>query len=233
MKLLLGPANLQTEFELNVFKKVGPYSLTGGRLGFVNSIGVLLSGGLDSLALLCVILTDLRDNNKLDSTSVICFTVAKSDGPTYYVPRLIKKVEEHFNVKLTHVTDIPNCIESDKTGDMGQLPIMIARKYNPNMILYTGVNRMAPDDVRPFKQRLQKDYGHSTTGPLLAPFLFLHKPQILDILFQLGCEDLLQYTHTCTVLDIGACGECYSCAERQWGFDALSKVDPGTLYPDN
>ena len=234
MKLIIGPSHLKTELDFEIFRKVGSIVTVGGRLGFFNKVGVYLSGGIDSLALLCLILSDLRSAHRLKTTPVICFTVAKSDGPTYYVPRLIQKVEEHFNVTLTHVNDIPNDPDSDKTGDMAPNAVKFVSEYALNMITYMGINRMAPDDVRPFKQHLRIDYGHSIITPYFsAPFLFLHKPQILDILYQLGCEDLIPFTHTCTVLSVGACGQCYSCAERQWGFDALSKVDPGTLYPDN
>ena len=99
-----------------------------------------------------------------------------------------------------------------------------------SMTIYMGINRMAPDDIRPFEQRLKINYGNVTHGYMyIAPFLFLHKPQILDIYYKLECEDLIPYTHSCTTLKIGACGECYSCAERKWGFDALGKIDPGTV----
>ena len=232
MKLTLGPPDLQKDFEFEIFKKSGPYTTVEGRLGLINKVGVYVSGGIDSMALLCMVLTELRDTGRLESTPVICFTIAKSDGPTYYVPRLLQKVEEHFNVKLTHVNDIPNDPEPDKTGDMGADAINVVRKYAPNMVTYMGINRMAPDDIRPFKQRLRIDYGYSTTSKnFSAPLLFLHKPHILDIIYQLGCGDLLPYTHSCTVLPDGACGECYSCAERKWGFDALGKIDPGTILP--
>jgi 7-cyano-7-deazaguanine synthase in queuosine biosynthesis len=101
------------------------------------------------------------------------------------------------------------------------------------MVTYMGINRMAPDEIRPFPQKLIIDYGWTPIGKVFsAPFLFLHKPQILDIIYQLGCEDLIPYTRSCNVQSDDPCGECYSCAERKWGFDALGKTDPGTILPE-
>ena len=229
MKLLLGPDNLQTELEFEIFKKIGKFTTTAGRIGVINKVGVYASGGLDSTALLCLILSELQNINRHD-IPVICFTIKKSDGPTYYATRLIKKVEEQFGVSLQHVNNITNDYLPDQKGNIGSGPIKFIKQYVPNMVVYMGINRTAPDDVRPFSERLEINYGLSIHTPSYsAPFLFMHKPQILDILYQLGCDDLIPYTHSCTVQEIGACGKCYSCLERQWGFDALGKIDPGTI----
>ena len=192
------------------------------------SVGAYVSGGLDSTIMLCMMLTELRNINRLD-IPVTCFTISKSDGPTFYATQVIKKVEEKFSVKLIHKNEIPNDLEQDKTGDIGPTPIKDIHSQNIGMVVYMGINRMAPDDIRPFRQKLNNPYIYGKDSVFRAPFINLHKPQILDIYFKLGCEDLITYTHSCTVLKEGACGECYSCAERKWGFDSLGKTDPGTI----
>ena len=71
------------------------------------------------------------------------------------------------------------------------------------------------------------DYGFNENSYVFnSPFLFMHKPQILDILYKLGCESVIPYTHSCTQLEVGQCGLCYSCEERAWGFKMLDKQDP-------
>lgn len=228
MKLTIGPANLQTEFEFEIFKKRGRFITVEGRLGHIDKVGVYVSGGLDSTTLLCLILTELR-NTGMD-IPVTCFTLAKSDGPTYHASNIVNQVRKHFDITLEHVTDIPNDPIPNSLGNIGIGPIRYVKNYAPNMIVYMGNNRMAPDNVRPFSQRLQVEYGHRINNPMYSsPFLFLHKPQILDIIYQLGCEDLIQYTQSCMVVPNGQCRQCYSCVERQWGFEALGKTDPGTL----
>ena len=229
MRIKLGIDKLQTDFTFEVFCRVGPYVTVNGALGHINKIGVYLSGGIDSTALLCLLLTELIDTDMLGKVQIICFTVEKDSESTYYAGRLLQKVKDHFNVSIIHVTDIPN---DNSTGNIGASTIRFIKAYASNMVTYMGSNRMAPDDVRPFAQQLNIDYGYEVNTPdFSSPFLFLHKPQILDILYQLGCDDLIQYTHSCAMQKIGACGQCYACAERKWGFSALLKTDPGTLLP--
>ena len=103
MKLILGPENLQTEFEFTLYKQVGPMFYNDSKLLSMKhySVGAYVSGGLDSTIMLCMMLTELRNINRLD-IPVTCFTITKSDGPTFYATQVIKKVEEKFSVKLIH-----------------------------------------------------------------------------------------------------------------------------------
>jgi lysophospholipase L1-like esterase len=48
---------------------------------------------------------------------------------------------------------------------------------------------MAPDNIRPFKQTLKVAYIENPFYD--APFINLHKPQILDIFYKLVDENLL------------------------------------------
>lgn len=221
MNLILGPDNLSTEFkfllpdfENSRFKQIGIYS----------------SGGLDSTALICLILTELKNTNLLGTIPVTCFTVVKAEGSTYYSQRVIEKISEHFDYKVNHVNNVENDSAARDYGRVGRTPIFKIRGIYKDTALYMGINRMASDDIRPFTQVLQLYYKDQ---PFLynSPFLNMHKPQILDLYFKLGCEDIIQYTHSCTVQALGACGECYSCNERKWGFDALGEIDPGTVTP--
>lgn len=230
MKLQLGAnTNIATELDFTFFKTTGKFKHIENHLvGHIDKIGVYSSGGLDSTALLCLILSELKATGQ--DFPVTCFTITKSDGPTYYATRIIQKVEEHFGVTVTHVNNMPNDPVPDLSGNIGGNAIQAIKNYAPNMLIYMGINRMAPDDIKPFPQTLKIDYGHQkVNSSYISPFLFLHKPQILDIYYQLGCESLIPYTHTCTVQEVGACGKCYSCAERKWAFDVLGKIDPGTL----
>lgn len=232
MQLTLGPKNLTTDLDFTPFKRIGKFFVVNNQIrspeGF--EVGVYTSGGLDSTALLCLVLSELTRLGDINRIPVTCFTINKSDGPTFYATQVVKKVEEHFATKLIHVNDLPNDADADVYGNIGLNAMKTISNYSQNMVIFMGINRMAPDEIRPFKQVLRVDYGTNKTTPLYtAPFLFLHKPQILDLYYKLGCENLIQYTHTCTELEHGACGKCYSCAERKWGFDALGKTDPGTI----
>jgi hypothetical protein len=77
---------------------------------------------------------------------------------------------------------------------------------------------------------MQTDHGFKINGMYYtSPFLFLHKPQMLDIFYKLKCEEIIPYCHSCVIKEKEQCGTCYSCEERAWGFEMLGKVDPSAL----
>jgi 7-cyano-7-deazaguanine synthase in queuosine biosynthesis len=60
------------------------------------------------------------------------------------------------------------------------------------------------------------------------PFNHLYKTHTIDLHFMFNTEPLLELSHSCTQLKSGRCNDCYHCHERQWAFDQLNKIDPGT-----
>lgn len=210
MILTLGPSNLQKEFKFLISE-------------FVKDLGIFVSGGLDSAALLCLILTFLKNNERLNTTNVKCFTVQKNDGSMFYADKVVKSVSTFFNKNLIHNNYINNDESSILEGRVGLNTIIKIRKENPGW-LYMGVNNMAPSNIRPFSQTLNIVYRLSPYYS--SPFINLHKPQILDIFYKLNCVDIIKSTHSCTVDPDKHCGTCYSCAERKWAFDSLGKKDP-------
>jgi hypothetical protein len=231
MKLLLGPENLQTEFEFVIFKQRGKLTLVNGSLKPIKRIGLYLSGGLDSAALLCVILTELKTIKKLHEIPITCFTVIKPDCPVFYSKQVLEKIKEHFNVEhIEHVI-----IENDKItekwnnprNEIGPDTIGYVSSYYNNMTVYMACNRMAPAEYITYTHPLQTDHGYQINNRhYTSPFLFLHKPHMLDIFYKLKVENIIPYCHSCVMQDEGSCGKCYSCEERAWGFEMLGKKDP-------
>jgi hypothetical protein len=225
MKLILGPQDLSTELDFTIPTIIWKNNQ-------VTQVGVFVSGGHDSAALLCLILSELKATGRLETVAVTAFTVIKDEGSTYYSQRIVKKVSEHFGVPIRHINNVPNSKSAYKAGRIGVHPIrQICIDNFQNTILYMAVNRMAPDNIRPFPQRLNVFY-RDEAYIYKSPFLLLHKPQILDIYYKLGCESIIQYTHSCTVQAVGSCNNCYSCKEREWGFTALTKDIINTVEPD-
>ena len=225
MKLILGPQDLSTELDFTIPRTIW-------KNNEVDQVGVFVSGGHDSAALLCLVLSELKATGRLDTVPVTAFTIVKDEGSTYYAQRVVKKVSEHFGVPIAHINNVPNSQDAYTAGRIGGHPIRKIWFENfRNMILYMAINRMAPDDIRPFPQKLNVVY-RDETYIYRSPFLLLHKPQILDIYYKLGCENIIQYTHSCTVQAIGSCNNCYSCKEREWGFTALTKEIINTVEPD-
>lgn len=212
MKLTLGPAQLSVNFEFEIPDNI-------------NKVSVYLSGGLDSAVLLCLILTELKNTERLSKVSVECLTVVKNDGSMNRASNVVKAISALFQKEILHVNNISNDLDSVLKGRVGSAAIQSVWKNRElNTIYYMAVNRMAPDNIRPFKQTLKIFYKDSPYYE--SPFLNLHKPQILDLFFKLNCEEIIPITHTCTVNAITPCKECYSCQERKWGFSSLQKIDP-------
>ena len=226
MKLVLGPPSMSIDFEFTLFKTHGKFTIVDGKLSCpIRNFGLYFSGGLDSAALLCLMIEE-RKSLKLD-TPLTAFTVYKNEFSTLHARKALDAIEKHYDIHVDHVTDIPNDPDANIKGNLGSNAMKFVSEYKPHMLLYMGINRMAPDDVRPFKEKLNIDYGFSTVSKhYRAPFLFLHKPHIVDIFYKLNCEDIIPYTQSCSVLKQGKCGQCYACKEREWGFTLLGKVDP-------
>jgi len=222
MHLILGPDRLTTELNFEI-------PVVNLRNNKINRVGVFVSGGIDSAILLCLVILELKATNRLDSTEITAFTVIKNEGSTYYAQRVIDKISNLFGISITHINNLLN--DTEAIGRVGEKTIR--KVYNDtydDTILYMAVNQMAPDDVRTFSQTLKIKYQKNNI--FQSPFLSLHKPQILDIYYKLGCKNIIQYTHSCTVQSIGSCNNCYSCKEREWGFTALGKEVIPTLDPD-
>lgn len=230
MKLLLVKnTDLEKELEFTVFKEKRTFKLFGNKIQNIKNIGVFLSGGLDSAALLCLIISELKSINQIDNFKIYCFTVDKGEGQVVYATNVVKEVSAIFNVNIEHVVFLNEGYTS-RPGRIGADTYNKIADYTSNIIFYQGINNVPPIDIKTFNSTFE---GYDVTevsnlgkNTLLFPFLYLHKPQILDIFYKLNCESVIQYTQTCTERSVGKCGTCYWCEERAWGFEMLSKQDP-------
>lgn len=222
IELKLGPQDLSCDFTFDVMNHRGFLKTPGDK------IGLFFSGGLDSTALLYLILSDLKQQDLLGKIPVYCFNVVKRISTKKYCIDLVDKLERHFGCKIKHVLDIPNDCDQYMMNNLGPTAAREVKFYDKNMIIYAAINRAPDNEINPyFGKNLPKiDYGKLEVTPAyIAPFLYLHKPQIADIFYKMNCEWLIPYTHSCWNLEEGRCGECFACRERAWGFKMLGK-DP-------
>jgi hypothetical protein len=228
MKISLGPQNLQTEFEFNIFKKIAGIRLVHNQISNANKIGVFLSGGPDSAALLCLILAELTNTN--NDVPVHCFIVDKNEGQVHYGIDTIKEAEKLFNKQITYSIE-EHHPDSEYPSRLGSKTYKHITENNLRTIFYQGINNPPDESIKTFSSDVPRSYGNKTvlsygSSLMCFPFLFLHKPQIMDVFYKLGCESVIQYTQSCYIQSSGSCGKCYSCEERAWGFEALGKLDP-------
>ena len=230
MKLILGPESLQTEFEFVIWKRAGSLTFVNGSMKKVNRIGLYLSGGLDSAALLCMILTELQSINKLD-TPITCFTINKTDCFNKYSKDVLCEVQKHFNINhIEHVIINNDQVTNEwlnPRNEIGPNVIKYVASYHKHMAVYMACNRMAPENYIKYTTPMLTNHGHRINSDhYCLPFLFLHKPQMLDVFFKLGVEHIIPYCHSCVIQEVGQCGKCYSCEERAWGFEMMNISDP-------
>lgn len=180
--------------------------------------GILLSGGLDSAVLLCML---IEEN---PSISIQPFTIPKSDGAMLYVNSLIKFVNEKFS------SDIPMTIEvGDPTVYHRSQSKTATRDIFKNYdidYLFIALNQNPPElnDLPGAPRRTTR----SDNPKILLPFVNLLKTDILEIMYQKNYDDIIDLTHTCTEQQVGRCNLCWQCTERAWAFSKLGKVDTGT-----
>ena len=234
MKLLLGSPKLQTEFEFTLpqqKKAVANLPLARKMNYEINKLGVYLSGGLDSAALLCLILAELQATNNQDNYLVHCFIIDKNEGQAQHALNVIKEAERIFDVNINF--DMYNNEPNDYTKP-GRISNTVYKKISDQytgMMFYQGLNDIPSADIKTFNSTFEgyknlTEHSSLSNKPAHFPFLKLHKPQILDIFYKLNCESVIQYTQSCTRKPSGQCGECYWCEERSWAFNMLSKTDP-------
>lgn len=212
MILDIGPENLITRFEFNIPD--------------VEKVGIFFSGGLDSLALLSLIIIELK--SKKSNIPCIAFTVEKPTMEPIYADRLLKLVINHFKFNIDHINYIPN---QEPYTSLGRIypffSFSIYQQYNQKILLYSASNNMPPEDIKKFNGGLGFIYKEQEY--IKMPFINLYKPQIIDILYKLDIDYLIPYTHSCAKIPVGRCNQCYSCEERKWGFDALKLDDQETF----
>lgn len=219
MKLELGPVELQTEFIFDILNLFKEHSTT------VDSIGLYFSGGIDSTALLLLIIAELKNIGKLHAIPIYCYSIVKQDFATIIAPKILTTIQNKFDVHINHVNYIENYKNYTQNINIKTfLDIFLQYK---NRFHFVANNRMPDESLVRFKNKLNIDYGHDKNKVFYySPFLFLHKPQILDIFYKLKCEDIIPYTYSCTIHQAIPCQNCYACEERAWGFKMLNKIDP-------
>jgi 7-cyano-7-deazaguanine synthase in queuosine biosynthesis len=76
----------------------------------------------------------------------------------------------------------------------------------------------------------------STTEKVMTPFDNLDKGEIVDLYYQLGLEDLLEQTWSCTTYAVLGhekhCGDCFNCQQRYDGYRHAGKEDPTDYLRD-
>jgi 7-cyano-7-deazaguanine synthase in queuosine biosynthesis len=176
-----------------------------------DTIGIAMSGGLDSTLLANLVLPFV------DQSKVTVFTVEQKNNV-----KTVKRIlaECGFKVK-DHI------VLQDPKLDNGALsPTMVTISTTVDYF-YTGTNKNPPwaDSIHPSKKPNRANMIKYNN--MMMPFGLIEKTDILYLLQASNLMHLLPYTHTCTERPQGtkSCGTCFACRERKWAFDTLKLTD--------
>lgn len=191
-------------------------------------IGIFLSGGLDSTVLLSCMCKDIIAQGKQPKDVIkYIFNIPKHDGAELYPPALIDLVRKKYDIELPSTTRvrIPQLHQRFHGEKVWQSILFALDNFDVDQI-YLGDQRSNPDLDTTLPIRSQKIEG-PMPGTLIFPFNHTQKSHTVDIMFQLGVEEISNLSHSCTETITGKCGKCYHCKERAWAFNTMDKIDTG------
>lgn len=207
MKIICGPKEDRREIEL-VLPDTGKI------------IGVFVSGGIDSAILyyLLCYLNKQEGNQK----NILPLTVTRREGSRYFSKMVIDYIHTELGLpKMPPGIVGDPTLNDDQQVRSGVLQAIFEYDISP---VYVGVIQAQPEHMvgwQPIPAPEDKNFK--------TPFKDLNKSHIIDIVYQYGQEFLFNITHSCAVKEIGRCGTCNGCRERQWAFDRVGKIDTGNI----
>lgn len=189
-------------------------------------IGVLLSGGSDSAILLYMLALESKQQN----VEVIPFTVPRTDGAITYSPKIVEIVNQLTDSNLQRPIQVGDGINLHHSQQAQSGGREIYYRYKDIEYHYYGSQQIPeelqnlPDIIYPYRPNALFNPGNA-----ICPFFNLTKEHTLDLYYKLKVPELLKYTHSCCVLDLGRCNKCYNCIERKWAFEKIGQTDIGSL----
>jgi len=220
MDITCGPINDQRKFKLelpfvpNTTQPLHFLYKKTHKLINNDTIGVLISGGIDSAILYYTLLKEnLESGNKF---KIIPYTILRKEGSRYYAKNVINYIHKQFNLPEINL----NIIGDNTLPEIKQVESGIAD------ILYKQVDYVYLGLIENRKEHLVgwHRFKFTETFHLRYPLLNLQKSHVIDLYVKLNQLNLLKLTYSCAINEIDACGTCNGCLERSWGLNQLNLI---------
>lgn len=182
------------------------------------SVGILLSGGVDSTLLLTLLQLESEKKN----FKITAFNVENKSG---YETHCRQILSHPFFKSVQFIPNVPN--SNDYSGIIRDGIAYVLRQDDLDLV-YLGINKN-PDFFHQGKPVRRTADELSVYKKLRYPFLNLQKDRIVEIFCLIEDSlrlNILKLTHSCTVKSSGQCGYCFQCVERKWAFEKNSRLDP-------
>ena len=190
------------------------------------NIGLLLSGGLDSSVLLHLL------NKANESSHFYIFTMNKEDDSVKHVTELLEYHDFKNNTYERVTIDLHEYGTDEESK--GAWAFIKENYWDKIDVLYNANTSPPPEDLddhftsRPnYFSRTRSKKALEKFEKFKMPFIDLDKRHTVGLANYFKLNNIIKYSHTCTELAQGSCGECWQCLERQWGFKSHGLTDIG------
>lgn len=178
----------------------------------LKTVGVAISGGIESIALLLLLLKRYGNENVKVFTAYI-------KGRRVWESENASRIAADLGLKHFNVIDAGFRVMSP---DEHLVLFNKASEKNAFDGWFLGSNKLLFSHS--FKPTA-KQTKYMKENRIHTPFIDLYKFHTIDIYFQLGLTEYLYKTFSCTERGDIHCGKCYCCYERVRGFAMLNEVD--------
>lgn len=178
-----------------------------------DTIGVLVSGGIDSALLYFLLLEE--NINTGSKYNIIPYTILRI-GACDPALAVINWIQRYFKLPLTDLNVVGNPSLEEIDQVQSGIDDILANNID---FLYVGVMQDRPEHyVNSYSIKFKDTYR------IRYPLLNLQKSHIIDLYMQKNIIELLSYTSSCNVgylRDKEPCGQCNGCGAKQWALDQL------------
>jgi 7-cyano-7-deazaguanine synthase in queuosine biosynthesis len=183
------------------------------------NIGVLVSGGLDS-ALLYYLAKSLEIQD--DRYKVTPYTLNRDDGSKNHAQLVIDYVHDKLNIERLSTIYMP-ILQTDSNAQVTEgISKLLKEKLS---LVYVGIITTLPKHAL---HGVGSPYFPADYELVNYPLKHLTKDHVVDMIIKLGIDKLFELTHSCVYDTVGRCNKCNRCNERDWAFNQLGLIDPGT-----
>ena len=189
-----------------------------------NKVGVMMTGGIDSLVLYNLLKIVMGDTSKI---LIFNIRAGGDGGPGYDTPERVSLLTDRDDIIA--VTKYIEYTENDKPYFKPWYEVM--RMSMDYMLedfdideLYIGMNMNPPTEFFPefdISTKPRRYWHIPETSKIKSPLLHLYKYHVIDLANKHNID--LRYTQSCIESPSHHCGECWFCLERTWGYDQLKK----------
>jgi hypothetical protein len=170
-----------------------------------NKVGIAFTGGIDSTALMCMLLSVYPPD------SIHIFHVE------HYATPIMYKVAARLGITSISIVPAPTSMHN-----MMRELCLYANENTDVEAVYLALNE---------NQVVGDESAYFNIG-VRVPFSQFNKQHAIDLIYKLNYGFIIHECHSCereeSIIELQHCGECSHCKERMEGFKLLGLEDPAT-----